>query len=269
MDELPVTETENTNTIINPTNSTYISQEQLQLLQEQALAELEGILASCDNVDAVMEEVSIWQDKYNIIDIDSFFIDDTLRIKARNLISQKFEEFKRKQEEAKATLCQVSQKRTFFRLYNICLSAKNDKDFESSKEKLKDWLKDHPENTWNQFNENYQKFFNKFANEDYLKYATGYSKQEEIISSLENIVDYSVRYSNFAFFEESMNKWQENYANRDEFLNLENKEKVQAMINEGYEKLTPPEMPEVELNEFSNFNRRYSLSVTKFCNSQF
>lgn len=236
-----------------------MSQEQLEALQMEAFQELERILASCDNVDAVMEEVSVWQDKYNIIDIDSFFIDDNLRIKARNLISQKFEEFKRKEEEAKAVIAMVSQKKTFFRLYNICSDAKNYKDFENSKDKLEDWLKDHPKSTWEQFSPEYKKYFEKCANEDYLKSATEAPKQERIMNSLQEIIDYSIQYSNYQYFQENIDKWQQEYFNRDEVLNSENKNKIEELIKESYEKLTPPDEP-LKFDELT-FNRSSVISI--------
>lgn len=246
-------------------NSSPLNQEQMEKLQMEAFQELERILASCNNIDAVMEEVSVWQDKYNIIDIDEFFIDDTLRIKARNLISQKFEEFKKKENEAKELLNMVAQKKTFFRLYNICTEAKNYRNFEDSEVKLKDWLKDHPKNTWNQFNDIYKNYFEKAANEDYLKSITSANLQEKAVSSLKEIADYSIRYSNYEYFQENIDRWLDEYSNRDEYLSQCNKETVERLIKDCYDKLTPPETPVSNLEEFADLNRCNDVPVSNLC----
>ena len=234
-------------------NST-MSQEELLKIQENAIAELEKIINSCDDINALVEQISDWQDKYNIINIDDFFIDDNLRIHARNLLSNKFESLKKEKEEALKVLNMASQKKTFLKLYTICSNAKNDKDFEVAQKKLKEWLKAHPKNTWENFNENYQKFFEKFASEDYLRFITGYSEQEKIISTLEEIVDYSVRYSDFAFFQENLQIWESEYSNRDNFLNSQNKDKIANLLKDTTEKLTPPDFQTKDFNDFDNLS---------------
>ena len=238
-------------------------QQALHALQEQAYEELERILLDCNSIDAVMLEVSAWQDRFNIIDIDTFFEGNSdLASAAKKLISQKFEELRIKEENEKAlsnTLALVSQKKTFLRLYNICSDAKNYKDFDISKDKLKDWLKDHPKSTWEQFSPEYKKYFEKCANEDYLKSATEAPKQEMIMNSLQEIIDYSIQYSNYQYFQENIDKWQQEYFNRDAVLNSENKNKIEELIKEGYEKLAPPD-EQPKFNELT-FNRSSVISI--------
>ena len=221
----------------------------MEELQYQAFQELEEIVNSCDDIDTLIDAIFEWQTKYRIVDIEMFFVDEELAIKAKNLLSKAFEKFKEKQE-AEQFLVHSLQKKTFLRLYDICSDAKNYKDFETTSERLKDWLKDHPENTWDSFEPNYKEYFEKFANEKYLDFITGHSKQDEVVQSLEDIVDYSIRYSNFSFFEENVQIWNSNYANRDNFLSSDNKNKIDELIEEGYKKLTPPEIDESSLSEF-------------------
>ena len=221
----------------------------MEELQYQAFQELEEIVNSCDDIDTLIDAIFEWQTKYRIVDIEMFFVDEELAIKAKNLLSKAFEKFKEKQE-AEQVLVHSLQKKTFLRLYDICSDAKNYKDFETTSERLKDWLKDHPENTWDSFEPNYKEYFEKFANEKYLDFITGHSKQDEVVQSLEDIVDYSIRYSNFSFFEENVQIWDSNYANRDNFLSSDNKNKIDELIEEGYKRLTPPEIDESSLSEF-------------------
>lgn len=230
-------------------NST-MSEEELLKVQEEALAELENIISSCNNIDALIQEVSAWQDKYNIIDIGDFFTDESLLTKARNLLNSKLQELKKEKENATQTLNMIAQRRTFLRLYTICSDAKNYKDFETAQMKLNNWLKDHPEDTWQQFDDVYQNYFKKFANEKYLSFVTGRAEQEKVISTLEEIVDYSISYSNFAFFQENLQRWESDYANRDNYLNSKNRQKIDDLLDECYKKLTPPDVDKSSLEEF-------------------
>ena len=227
-------------------------------LQKQAAEELEATLSGCDSIDAVIIEVSAWQDKYNIIDIDDFFGDNTeLASKVHQLIASKLEELRIKEEKEKAlteALAMISQKKTFYRLYSILSEAKNDKDFERANEKLKSWLKDHPEKSWEQFTEQYQSYFKKVANIEYLEYITGKATQDKIVSTLEEIYDHATRYSDYAFFHENTQKFQSDYSTRDQFLSAEQKERIEALIKDGYERLMPPEITENQIAEFDSQN---------------
>ena len=91
----------------------------MEELQYQAFQELEEIVNSCDDIDTLIDAIFEWQTKYRIVDIEMFFVDEELAIKAKNLLSKAFEKFKEKQE-AEQVLVHSLQKKTFLRLYDIC-----------------------------------------------------------------------------------------------------------------------------------------------------
>ena len=70
----------------------------MEELQYQAFQELEEIVNSCDDIDTLIDAIFEWQTKYRIVDIEMFFVDEELAIKAKNLLSKAFEKFKEKQE---------------------------------------------------------------------------------------------------------------------------------------------------------------------------
>ena len=226
--------------------------------QQAAYDELIRAIASCNSIDAVNMIYDKWLADHHITDLDAFFWSDTeLALNVRQLIDSKIEELKLKEEQEKSltdTLAMVSQKKTFYRLYSILSEAKNDKDFERANKKLVSWLKDHPEKTWDQFTEQYQSYFKKVANEDYLKYITGKATQDKIVSTLEEIYDHATRYSDYAFFHENTQKFQSDYSTRDQFLSAEQKERIEALIKDGYERLMPPEITENQIAEFDSQN---------------
>ena len=236
---------------------------ELEELQKQAYEELAVALLDCNSTDGVVIEVAAWKDKYNITDIDTFFsTNNELAADVYRLIRSKLDEVdeeKRKKENEKALQDMINQKKAFLRIYTICSEARNEKDFETAKSHLDDWLKMHPKNSWDNFGEGYKKFFEKYANEEYLKTVTNYGTQEEVMDSLREIVDYATRYSNYSFFQQNIEKWHEMY--REDVFSRANRDEVEKLLKEGYEKLTPPEIPQSEIDEFDSLKRCFSFAI--------